>query len=396
MKYHTKLQMIIFCLCLCAGCTTLDKPKDNDHVIGMSTHSTLSDSLQAFSISSFSRLWKQGENLLYSPYSAYLTLALCSNDAHDETQQELLHALCYKGDIQKLNQQLADTHTTLTQDSIQLHTAIWKDQTVEMSQSLQDAATYYSSEIITKDFSQPSLKEDIHQWVQANTNKKLSFQQPITRDTAMIYINTLYMQDRWSTPFEKRNTKTETFTTADQKQIKTSFMHNSFAGYYMDKENYEAVSLPLKEGNQMLFYLPKNSHDPLEILEDPAWISQFHKDEDVKMIDIALPSFTTKQDQLLTEMLTAMGVKHALSKTEAQFSSKRGNDPLYIDNIHQGSYLHIDEEGVEAAAYTDISMETGCALLESVHINFNRPFLYAIVSSQNIPLFIGYLQNPTI
>ena len=203
------------------------------------------------------------------------------------------------------------------------------------------------------------------------------------------------MQDRWSTPFDKRNTKTETFTTADQKQIETSFMHNSFTGYYMDKENYEAVSLPLKEGNKMLFYLPKNSHDPLEILEDPEWISQFQKDEDMKMIDIALPSFTTKQDQSLTEMLTAMGVKHALSKKQAQFISKRGNDTLYLDDMHQGAYLHIDEEGVEAAAYTDISMETGCALLESVHINFNRPFLYAIVSSQNIPLFIGYLQNPT-
>lgn len=28
MKYHTKLQMIILSLCLCAGCTTSNKPKD--------------------------------------------------------------------------------------------------------------------------------------------------------------------------------------------------------------------------------------------------------------------------------------------------------------------------------------------------------------------------------
>lgn len=396
MKHKSKLLMIPLCLSLCIGCSTQNEQKKNKEFIDATMHTTLSESLDAFSVSSFSRLWKQDENLLYSPYSAYLALALCSNDALDETKQELLHALCYEGDMQDLNQQLMNNLDTLKHQNVQSNTSIWNDQNVSMSQELKDATLFFHADIITKDFNSPNIKKDINAWVQSKTNKKLSFQQPVSKDTAMIYLNTLYIQDRWRTPFDKKDTKTEIFTTINQKQVKTPFMHNSIYGYYMNKENYEAVSLPLKKGCQMLLYLPKKQHDPQDILKDPEWISQFQNAEDVKMLDISLPSFTTKQDHSLTDMLASMGVKHALSKTDAQFLSKNGTLPIYIDEMHQGTYLAINEEGIEAAAYSDITMETGCANTESVCIDFNRPFVYAIVSSQGNPLYIGYLQNPAV
>ena len=63
--------------------------------------------------------------------------------------------------------------------------------------------------------------------------------------------------------------------------------------------------------------------------------------------------------------------------------------------MHQGTYLAVNEEGIEAAAYSEIEMKTGSAFMESVDIQFNRPFLYTIVSAQGTPLFIGYIENPT-
>ena len=87
----------------------------------------------------------------------------------------------------------------------------------------------------------------------------------------------------------------------------------------MDKENYEAINLPLEKGGQMLLFLPKEHQNPLDILKDPAWISQFYETNDTKMLNISLPSFTLKQDYSLTNMLSSMGVNRALSKTDAQF-----------------------------------------------------------------------------
>lgn len=395
MKHKSKLLMIPLCLSLCIGCTTPNKPTNNKVYIEETMHTSLPDSLNAFSISSFSRLWQQDQNLLYSPYSAYLALALCSNDAIDETQQQLLHALCYKGDIQDLNQQLVKELNTLSQQNVQSNTSIWNDQNVTLSQKLKDASSLYQSDIFTRDFKKSSLTSEINRWIQSNTNKKLTFQQPVSKNTAIIYFNTLYLQDRWDTPFDKKNTKTDTFTTSDQKQIQTPFMHTSRSGYYMDKENYEAINLPLEKGGQMLLFLPKEHQNPLDILKDPTWISQFYETNDTKMLDISLPSFTLKQDYSLTDMLSSMGVNRALSKTDAQFLSKNDHEPIYLDDMHQGNYLAVNEEGIEAAAYSEIEMKTGSAFMESVDIQFNRPFLYTIVSAQGTPLFIGYIENPT-
>ncbi|MDD5936094.1 MAG: hypothetical protein PUC65_11140 [Clostridiales bacterium] len=41
----------------------------------------------------------------------------------------------------------------------------------------------------------------------------------------------------------------------------------------------------------------------------------------------------------------------------------------------------------------------GCAMmdeLEEIELKFNRPFLYQVVSSNNIPLFTGIVSNPTM
>lgn len=395
MKPIFKLLMGSLCLSLCFGCTTQNEQKKNKEFIEGTMQTTLPDSLLAFSVSSFSRLWQQDQNLLYSPFSAYLALALCSNDATNETQQELLHTLCYEGNLQTLNEQLEKNLDILHQQNVQSSTSIWNDQNVSLSKELKDASSFYQSDIITKDFKKASLTKEINDWIQSNTNKKLTFQQPVSKDTALIYLNTLYLQDHWKTPFQKQNTKTDIFTTSNQKQIKASFMHTSQLGYYMDNESYEAINLPLENGGQMLLFLPKDQHSPLDILKDPTWISQFYEKKDVKMLNIALPSFTSKQEYSLIDMLSSMGVSRALSKTDAQFLSKNNQDSIYLDDMHQGTYLALNEDGLEAAAYSEIEMKTGSALSESVTIHFNRPFLYTIVSAQGLPLYIGYLENPT-
>jgi serpin B len=57
----------------------------------------------------------------------------------------------------------------------------------------------------------------------------------------------------------------------------------------------------------------------------------------------------------------------------------------------------MDENGVEAAAYTIIEMETGSAAPpeEQIEMNLNRPFLFTITSREGAVLFIGVCGNPT-
>jgi hypothetical protein len=72
----------------------------------------------------------------------------------------------------------------------------------------------------------------------------------------------------------------------------------------------------------------------------------------------------------------------------------RGDVVLSYTAIEQGTRIGVDEEGVEAAAYTAIGLEAaGIAPeeLEVVEMNLNRPFIYLITAQDGScnQLFIG-------
>ena len=61
----------------------------------------------------------------------------------------------------------------------------------------------------------------------------------------------------------------------------------------------------------------------------------------------------------------------------------------------QAARVKIDEEGVEAAAYTEISVNDSAPMEPPsvVEMNLNRPFLFVIFSDDDVPLFVGTVQT---
>jgi serpin B len=72
--------------------------------------------------------------------------------------------------------------------------------------------------------------------------------------------------------------------------------------------------------------------------------------------------------------------------------------PCCIDSVIQESYIGVDENGVEAAAYTMVQMRTTAfnpVQLEKLDFHLTRPFFYAIESFDGQVLFIGTVTNPS-
>jgi serpin B len=56
----------------------------------------------------------------------------------------------------------------------------------------------------------------------------------------------------------------------------------------------------------------------------------------------------------------------------------------------------MDENGVEAAAYTVLGMIGSAAPpAKEIQMNLNRPFLFTITSQEGAVLFMGVCGNPT-
>jgi serpin B len=74
-------------------------------------------------------------------------------------------------------------------------------------------------------------------------------------------------------------------------------------------------------------------------------------------------------------------------------------EPLFISEVKQKSYVAVDEEGTEAAAVTGISLSLMRAEIEPpkpFEMIVDRPFLFVISdSATDSILFIGIVNDPT-
>jgi serine protease inhibitor len=62
----------------------------------------------------------------------------------------------------------------------------------------------------------------------------------------------------------------------------------------------------------------------------------------------------------------------------------------YVGQIRQDAKVKIDEEGVTAAAFTEIEVADGAAPVENVlEFTLDSPFIYAITGKDGSILFVG-------
>lgn len=352
--------------------------------------------LQTFSSNSFLHLFSENENLLYSPFSAYIALSLCNADATQETKKELMNALAYRDeealltDLSNIMKQLNDSEVFQTANSI------WYDQDVMLGNNLKETLDrHLKPEFFQKDFHHDDVGRLAGKWIEEVSNGMLSPELPINETTKMLYLNALCFKDSWKQPFDKQRTTKQIFHTANDDAILLDFMSQQFEAHpYIETKIYQATSLSFTHGAAIYFYLPKEGYEIKDILSDDTWLTRFQNEVQHTNVHIMLPPFTIKQELSLKESLRSMGIIRAFSPDTAQFSSTTKDGSLSMSEILQGTFISLDEEGVEAAAYTSVLVEKTAMPIDEITFTLDRPFLYVLVSEQNVPLFIGYLQDP--
>ena len=157
-----------------------------------------------------------------------------------------------------------------------------------------------------------------------------------------------------------------------------------------ETEALEYITLPFNSLSfSMSFFLPKKGHSITEAIESlkneqmkgdlydlQLWLPKFESEYTIKSLPTALNAINPSLN------FASLGV----NMLEKLPSEKGGN-------ILQKTYIKVDEEGVEAAAVTDI-MWAGANLHEPPQpreLKFDRPFFYSINErSTGTPVFIGY------
>ena len=349
-------------------------------------------------------------NLMISPASVHLALAMTANGAEGETKAAMLETLAGRGlSIDRLNRASRDWAALLSRTgektTLGIANSIWFDKGYSPSKSfLQRNRDFFGAEARSLDFRDKGAPGVINGWVKKATRGTIEkIIESIRRDEVMFLVNAVYFKSDWQVPFEKNDTRKQVFH-APGKDVEVEFMHRTGRMTVMSGNGATGVALPYDDGQFGFFaLLPDGQSSPREWLAKQDKASLF--DDIAGMmgqkagftVELALPKFESSYEDTLEDELARLGMGIAFDPGRADFSgmSERHAKDLFIGTVRHKTFVRVDEKGTEAAAVTSVGMRlTGMPLIERQLI-FDRPFLYGIMDMKaGIPLFVGIMENP--
>ena len=345
-----------------------------------------------------------GENAVYAPVSLYLSLGMLTELTEGRTKEQVTELLGVSDSetqrqwTKALWQQLCYDE----QDSaLRLGNAAFLNENMGFHKEPLDvlAKDYYASSYCLP-MGTSGADKTIAAWLDRQTNDLLTDDtgaiRTEKRDLLRLY-NTIYYKAPWQAEFFGGATAEDIFTAADGTEQRADFMHIAIEGSPVRKgEGYRCASLYLKDGGQMTFYLPDEGVTVEELLQRENFLQEAEDllvDTFEVRVNWSVPKFDIRASLELNDALQALGVTDAFDAVKADFSPLT-EQTAYVESVNQAARVRIDEEGIEAAAFTEVQKGGAGAPqeLDEEEMNLNRPFLFAIWKD-GAPLFIGAVQT---
>ena len=341
------------------------------------------------------------ENTVYSPVNLYLALAMLTEMAGGNTQTQLLSLLeaGETGALRESAQQIwKNTYVSDGKTICTLANSVWLNQQLPFhKETLQILADFYYASSYQTAMGTAEADRAIADWVNGQTGGLLNAQIQTDALQLLAIYSALYFKAAWQDAFSASQTASDTFRASDGKEETCDFMHMSCPGSYQKGENYTAAVRYLKNSqDRMTFVLPDEGTSLREVLASPTLFTELSPTHGAE-ITWSMPKFDVASKLDLIESLKSLGVTDAFDENTADFSRITDQEAV-VDRINHVARMKVDEEGMEAAAYTEISIKTTAAPAEEparVEMNLNRPFLVIVSTSDGLPLFIAAVCSVT-
>ncbi len=351
-----------------------------------------------------------GDNLIFSPYSISLALAMTYAGARGETATQMAQTLHFSLPDASLHAAFNRLDLNLNQQddpSFRLHiaNALWAQKAHPFRREyLELLAVNYGAGVHLADFSQSEpTRREINAWVSRQTENKIQNLIPagaLDAMTRLVLVNAIYFKADWETPFDPNKTGDAPFYLLDGSQVTVPMMSAELIGVrYGRGGTYEAIELPYQGGTVVMdILLPEQGQFQAFVAGlDVEQLNRILESLQPTSVQLYLPKFRYTRDFDLGSSLGALGMKDAFEPALADFSGMDGERDLYIGKVLHKAFIAVDEQGTEAAAATGVVMRLTAALPAGVVMTVDRPFLFLIrdLASGQI-LFFGQVLNPLL
>ncbi len=371
------------------------------------------------------------ENAVISPASAYLALTMAAMGAEGETWDELARVFGEDGEWPDHAAALMETFTKDKRNWVKIANSVWTDREVELQKNYcRVLKRTLEAQTFSAVLSEESGMKAINDWVKKSTEGMIErvLSQPLSEDTVLALINTVYFKGRWSKPFLPELTQKGEFMRDDSETVEADFMYRSdFFRYWALEDGAQAIRIPY-EGDEKAFlailppegvsadeYLNALTAETLAEMQKPFesvsadeyWnalstdaSSNVETKGSYERVILRMPGIDAECTFDVKAILSGMGVTRAFDPAQAQFGKLlKGDKPLWISQILQKTRLKLDEKGTEASAATMVVMDSTSAQIpeKPIELTLDRSFLYILYDENaEMPLFMGKVTNPAV
>ncbi len=348
-----------------------------------------------------------GRNVIISPTSISLALELIANAASDDSLAGIQEVLGTGVTPSHANEENAKLLRMLTVDTpsgnaadlpkVTLANAVFTKE--EASDGIKNITrSYYRTPVVAFDFSSPSAKESINQYISDCTSGMVPelIDEELDPATALAIVSALYFEGKFATPFESSRTSTGTFSGASN-QVDAEFMDLTSTFSYGDYADGQVAVLPYVGGYNLVLMLPDGDAAPESYLFDftAEKFKSMLESLSQESVTVKLPAFEIECEFSLRESLEAAGMTNCFNGAEKGGFDKlvtSGSSHLINDILH-GSYINMCEAGTTTAGAVPAVTESASPAAPSnnpYELTFNRPFAFAIVHAETGEiLFLG-------
>jgi len=352
-------------------------------------------------------------NLVFSPASIALALAMTSAGAKGTTLQEM-DAVLHITDPAAIHRSMNGLSAALEglnrsedltaqggtgKDEVQLSIAnsLWGQADLKWEQAFLDLlSSEYGAgmELVDYQADAEGARTAINAWVKEQTKGRIpTLLSPgvITADSRLTLVNAIYLKANWADKFEKSLTTKETFH-APKGDVQVDMMHTERHLGYAKGDGWQAVDVPYVFGTLSLTMAIGDTTDAKLPTGDEAFAAL-----DTHLVALGMPKFDIETSTDLAEVLSALGMPTAFTD-KADFSGMTTAEQLLIAAVIHRANITVDEEGTEAAAATAVGMAGTAAPApeDTVTLTIDRPFTFWLHDTANQTIvFAGRINDPS-
>jgi serpin B len=377
---------------------------------------TAASAIEMFASDRYGVLATEPGNIVFSPYSAAVALAMTRAGAVGETaaqMDEVLHASAtadLHAGFNALEQSLAQRSGEFQMNGgaykLELSTAnrLFGQRGYVFEDAFLDGlAAHYGAGMKLVDYvkAHEQARAVINAWVADETRDRIPELIPdgVLNDmTRLVLTNAIYLNAKWVKPFAKDATAGAAFHRIDGSEVQAQLMFLDTRMNYGRGDGYQAVRLPYLGGLSMIVVMPdagsfaafeKSLADPTRL---PAVVASLG-DATVKL---RLPRFEFRTEAALKPALSELGMPIAFTDAADFSGMSPTGDELFIRDVLHQAFIKVDEEGTEAAAATAVIMEAVSAPLVTTELTVDRPFIFLIRDdATGALLFMGRVLDPS-